>query len=111
MFYSGKLSVNAFAMHICSTGSKSWAQRSKTLTEIRRRIFNSCQSFNMSAFAIDSSVFDIIQTTSTITIRATIITICCMAFVCCLFIPNIPSAMAATMCIASIAIGKLHYLK
>lgn len=91
-------------MWLCTTRMRSWYDRAQTLMEYRR-IIDQYPSFNMSAFLFDASVFDLILSTGDVTIKAVIVTLISMAFVCLLFIPSFGCVVVATVTIGSIILG------
>uniref|UniRef100_A0A914XRU2 SSD domain-containing protein n=1 Tax=Plectus sambesii TaxID=2011161 RepID=A0A914XRU2_9BILA len=105
----GVVVVKSFSMYMCGSGSQSWADRAHQLSEYRA-IVDRYPSFNMSAFLFDSTIFDMILSTASVTLQSTIVTLVSMVIICLLFIPHFGYVAVATGSIVSMILAVVGFL-
>uniref|UniRef100_A0A914WWF6 SSD domain-containing protein n=1 Tax=Plectus sambesii TaxID=2011161 RepID=A0A914WWF6_9BILA len=106
---NGKVQVERMGMLMCFKNMSQWADRSKMIIEWRK-VSAKYSNFNMTVFIYDATLYDVILNVNSVTIRAIVITLLCMAGVCMFFIPSVCSVIVASACIVSISIAVVGFL-
>ncbi|KHN85560.1 Patched domain-containing protein 3, partial [Toxocara canis] len=105
----GQAVVDSFILVLTFNGTAAWSQRAQFLSEIREFLLDYTE-YNITLFNIDSTFLDIITTVKKEMAKTVLITLCCMAFVCFAFTPDILNTSIATLSILSISCTLLGML-
>uniref|UniRef100_A0A1I7UKZ8 SSD domain-containing protein n=1 Tax=Caenorhabditis tropicalis TaxID=1561998 RepID=A0A1I7UKZ8_9PELO len=97
-----------FAIH--GDNLQSWPARGDALREWRKVVDNYSGEFGLSVFSDDGIYVDLIENMPTDAWQSAVATLACMAFICFVFMYDIPTVIVATSIIASIMTGILGIL-
>ncbi|CCD68128.1 SSD domain-containing protein [Caenorhabditis elegans] len=97
-----------FAIH--GTNLQSWPARGDALREWRNVVDKYSAEFGLSVFSDDGIYVDLIENMPTDAWQSAVATLACMAFICFVFMYDVPTVMVATSIIASIMTGILGIL-
>uniref|UniRef100_A0A8R1DH68 SSD domain-containing protein n=2 Tax=Caenorhabditis japonica TaxID=281687 RepID=A0A8R1DH68_CAEJA len=97
-----------FAIH--GTNLQSWPARGDALREWRKVVDKYRDEFGLSVYSDDGIYVDLIENMPTDAWQSAVATLACMAFICFVFMYDVPTVIVATAIIASIMAGILGIL-
>lgn len=97
-----------FAIH--GNNLQSWPARGDALREWRKVVDKYSSEFGLSVFSDDGIYVDLIENMPTDAWQSAVATLACMAFICFVFMYDVPTVIVATSIIASIMTGILGIL-